>query len=251
LMMVPTWAYAKAPDGVYVNMYIGSTITLRNAGGTDVEMVQETDYPWNNRIALTVNPKEAKRFAIRLRIPNRTTSRLYRPSPEVNGLVSLAVNGKTVKPVLQQGYAVITRQWNPGDKIELVLPLQIQRITASDQIAATRGKVALRYGPMIYNVEAADQDISKALSDSAALSTRWREDLLGGVLVIEGQYADGSKLIAIPNYARLNRNRDLPPEGGPLSGDPSLYSGPTAQQPTPQPRRERRPPASIVWMPKG
>ena len=85
LLMVPTWTYAKAPDGVYVNLYIGSTVTLENAAGTDVEMVQETDYPWSGKVAITVNPKAAKRFAVRLRVPNRTTSKLYTPTPEVNG----------------------------------------------------------------------------------------------------------------------------------------------------------------------
>ena len=63
LLMVPTWAYAKSADGVYVNLFVGSTIMLENAGGTDVEMVQETDYPWNGKVAITVNPKAAKRFS--------------------------------------------------------------------------------------------------------------------------------------------------------------------------------------------
>ncbi len=249
LLMAPTWTYAKAPDGVYVNMYIGSTITLENAAGTDIEMVQETDYPWSGKIAVTVNPKVSKKFSVRLRIPSRTTSKLYTPSPQVDGLVSLAVNGRAVKPVMQRGYAVITRAWKAGDKIELELPMKIQRVTATDQIASTRGKVALRYGPLIYNIEQADQDISKALAPNSALAAEWRGDLLGGVMVITGEYTDGSKLLAIPNYARLNRDKDLPPEAGPLSADPSLYTGPAAQRPSaPAGPARDRPPVSIVWM---
>ena len=182
LLMVPTWTYAKAPDGVYVNMYIGSTITLENAAGTDVEMVQETDYPWSGKIAITVNPKARKNFAVRLRVPNRTTSKLYTPTPEVNGLVSLSVNGTAVKPVIENGYAVITRNWKAGDKIELELPLKVQRVKAAEQIASTRGKVALRYGPLIYNIERVDQDITKSLAANSALTTEWRGDLLGGVM---------------------------------------------------------------------
>jgi DUF1680 family protein len=81
LLMVPTWTYAKAADGVYVNMYIGSTIMLENAGGKDVAMVQKTDYPWSGKIALTVNPKTPVRFTVRLRVPNRATSKLYTPNP--------------------------------------------------------------------------------------------------------------------------------------------------------------------------
>ena len=254
LLMVPTWTYAKASDGVYVNMYIGSTVTLENAAGTDIDMVQETDYPWSGKIAITVNPKTRKRFAVRLRVPNRTTSRLYTPTPEVNGVVSLAVNGAKVKPVIEKGYAVITREWKAGDKIELELPLKVQRVNPSDQIAATRGKVALRYGPLIYNVEKVDQDIAKPLAANSALTPEWRSDLLGGLTVIQGEFADGSKLLAIPNYARTNRDPELPPEAGPLAADPSFYLGanpPPPPQPAGEPgQRFRRPPISIVWLQK-
>jgi uncharacterized protein len=252
LLMAPTWTYAKAPDGVYVNMYIGSTITLENAAGTDVEMVQETDYPWSGKIAITVNPKLRKTFAVRLRIPNRTTSKLYTPAPEVSGLVSLAVNGRAVKPVIEKGYAVIARDWKAGDKIELELPMKVQRVAATDQIAATRGKMALRYGPLIYNIERVDEELTKPLSGGGALAAEWRGDLLGGVMAITGQFADGSKLLAVPNYARTNRDKDLPPEAGPLAADPSLYMGPTAQQPgaVQVQRRGPRQVASVIWMQK-
>jgi DUF1680 family protein len=254
LLMVPTWTYAKAADGVYVNMYIGSTIMLENAGGTDVEMVQKTDYPWSGKIALAVNPKTPVRFAVRLRVPNRATSKLYRPSPQLNGVISLAVNGQSVRPEIDKGYAIITREWKAGDRIDLELPLTPQRITATDQIASTRGKVALRYGPLIYNVEAVDQDISKPLDVTAPLTAEWRKDLLSGLTVINGRSADGNKVLAVPNYARANRNRDLPVEAGPLAADASLYMGPNARKPGDVPAEERHsrpgPPASVVWLPR-
>jgi DUF1680 family protein len=255
LLMVPTWSYAKTPDGVFVNMYIGSTVTLENAAGTDVEMVQETDYPWSGKIAITVNPKQAKNFAVHLRLPDRTTSKLYTPSPEVSGVLSLSVNGKAVKPVIEKGYAVIKRDWKSGDKIAMELPLKPQRITPSDKIAATKGKLALRYGPLIYNIEKVDQDITKTLTPDSALTAEWRGDLLGGIAVINGKFADGSKLTAIPNYTRTNRDPELPPEAGPLAADPSFYLGenpatpPPQQQPQGEPgQRPRRQPVSVVWI---
>jgi DUF1680 family protein len=247
LLMVPTWSYAKAPDGVYVNMYVGSTVQL-----DDIEMTQETDYPWSGKIAIAVKPKSAKRFTVRLRIPNRTTSKLYTPMPAINGLVSLSVNGQKQQPRMEHGYAVITREWKPGDRIVLELPMVPQTITASDQIESTRNKVALRVGPLIYNVESVDQDITKSLNPATPLTTKFRSDLLGGVTVIEGKYADGSSFLAIPNYARLNRTPGLPPEAGPQAADPANYMGPTAKKPSEfaQQRREPRPVVSEVWMPK-
>jgi len=118
----------------------------------------------------------------------------------------LAVNGEIIHPKIVNGYAVITRTWNTGDKIDMVLPMEVQRIVADKHIAADRGLVALRYGPLIYNVERADQpDINQAIG-SETLTAEWRGDLLHGVMTIKGQWADGSPLLAIPNFARNNRN---------------------------------------------
>ena len=241
LLMLPTWVYARSPDGVYVNMFVGSTITVENVGGIDIEMVQATNYPWDGKVAITVNPDTQKNFSVRVRVPVRDGSVLYKGMPEADGITSLAVNGRAIKPVIEKGYAVITRNWNRGDKIDLVLPLKVQRVKASDKIEATRGKVALRYGPLVYNIEQVDQDITKALGHSSPLATEWRQDLLGGVLVIKGQFADGSPMMAIPNYARTNRDPAPPPQPKPQAPPAGAAPG-QAQRPAP------RPPTSIVWI---
>ena len=205
LLMLPTWTYAKSADGIYVNLFVGSTINVGKVAGTDLEMVQKTDYPWSGIVAITVNPKESKKFTVYVRLPNRTTSALYTPAPEVSGFKSFAVNGETISPKIENGYAVITRQWKAGDNIDLVLPMKVQIIKADEKVAADRGRVALRYGPLIYNFEQVEQpDINLALG-SDPLTIKWRGDLLDGVMAIRGKWADGSPLLAIPNYARENR----------------------------------------------
>jgi DUF1680 family protein len=237
LLMMPTWVYAKSPDGIYVNLFVGSTITVENVGGVDVEMVQATNYPWDGKISITVNPASEKNFSVRVRVPDRDVSVLYKSTPKANGITSLAVNGGTIKPVIDKGYAVINRSWKKGDKIDLVLPMKVQRVTASENIEADRRKVALRYGPLVYNIEQVDQDITKALAPNAPLTTEWRGDLLGGVLVIKGQFADGSLMMAIPNYARTNRDPAPPP--------PTPPSGAAQGQ---QQRPAPRPVTSLVWI---
>ncbi len=205
LLMIPTWTYVKGTDGIYVNMYIGSKINVERIVGTDIEMVQETNYPWSGKVAITVNPKQSKQFTVYVRVPNRTTSILYTPDKEVNGLKSLMVNGKAVDYKVVNGYAPITRTWAAGDKIELEIPMEVQKVTASEHIVADRGRVALKYGPMVYSFEKADQpDIDKPLGNGQLFAV-WMPDLLRGVMAIKGSWADGSPLIAIPNYARNNR----------------------------------------------
>ena len=210
LLMIPTWTYVKGTDGIYVNLFIGSTIHVDRVAGTDIQMVQETNYPWSGKVSITVNPEVSKVFTVYVRIPNRTTSDLYMPAPKVSGFKTLAVNGKQVDVGVINGYAPITRKWAKGDKIDLEIPMEVQRVIADEHIVADRGKVALRYGPLVYNVELADQpDIEQSLG-SGPLSTEWRPDLLRGVVTIKGTWANGTPLLAIPNFARNNRDTAKP-----------------------------------------
>ncbi len=205
LLMVPTWTYVKSTEGLYVNMFVGSRIHVGKVAGTNVEVVQKTEYPWDGSITITVNPEEAKTFSVHVRVPDRTTSKLYMESPRVNGVKRFAVNGREQAPVIRKGYAVVTREWQRGDRIELILPMEPQRVVANSLIKADAGAVALKYGPLIYNVERADNgNIDQKLGDGP-LRTEWRKDLLGGVVVITGRWEDGSPLLAIPNFARMNR----------------------------------------------
>ena len=205
LLMIPTWSYVKDRSGLYVNMFVGSRIHVGDIAGTGVEVVQKTDYPWKGAVAITVNPETAQTFSVYVRIPNRAISKLYRPTPAVSGVKHFAVNGKSVTPEIHKGYAVVTREWKAGDTIELELLLEPQRVTADERIKADVGMDALLYGPLVYSVEAADNKNIDRKIGSAPLGTEWRPDLLGGVTVITGKWADGSDLVAIPNYARMNR----------------------------------------------
>jgi hypothetical protein len=205
LLRLPTWTYSTGPNELYVNLFVGGSVKVGQVAGTSVDMVQTTDYPWSGNVALTVNPAAPKKFALKIRVPNRQVSGLYTCTPTVEGFRSLAVNGRAVKPSLDKGYAVIRREWQVGDKVDVVLPMKAQRVKASPKILADVGRVALRYGPLIYNFESVDQNLDAILSPSAPLATEWKPDLLDGVMAIRTTAQDGSPLLAIPNYARLNR----------------------------------------------
>jgi DUF1680 family protein len=220
LLMLPTWLYSRTADGLCVNLYLGSRITVPGVGGTGVEFVQETDYPWDGKVRITVNPKVAAKFTVALRVPEFGTSELYRErasrtaglpasaAPRVNGTPAPLASG--VEAHNENGYWVLARSWQPGDVIEYSVPLPVQRLAADDRVAAARGKVALRRGPLLYAVEACDQEIDGELGD-AALEASWQPDLLRGVTVLRGTWADGSPLLAIPYFARANR---MPADAG-------------------------------------
>jgi len=204
-------------------------------------MVQTTDYPFDGRVAIVVNPAVRKSFTIRIRVPNRDVSTLYSSTPALKGLASLSVNGQRVTPKVVNGYAELTRTWARGDRVQFDVPMAPQRIHASDKIEATRGKVALRYGPMVFNIEKVDQDIAKTLAPSSKLAVEFRKDLLGGVPTITGSFADGTPMVAIPNFVRMNRNP--PPPSRPATPTPTPAPG--------QPRPAPPPPTSVVWITEG
>ena len=224
LLMIPTWTYAKSEDALYVNMFVGSRIHVGEVAGTNLEIVQKTDYPWHGSVSITVNPEETKTFSVYVRVPDRTTSKLYKESPAVQGLKRFTVNGHEETPKIEKGYAVVTRAWKHGDRIEVEFPMAPQRVLADDRIKADAGLVALQYGPLVYNVENADnRNIERKLGD-APLKAEWRPDLLGGVMVITGEWQDGSPMIAIPNFARMNRV-GAPPDY-PSDRDPERWRSP-------------------------
>jgi DUF1680 family protein len=254
LLMLPTWTYVKDDSGLYVNLFVGSRIRVERVAGTNVEMVQKTDYPWSGAVSITVNPEQPKTFSLHVRIPNRATSRLYTATPAVGGVKRFAVNGEAVDPQIEKGYAVVTREWKAGDRVELELPMEPQRVKAVPEIQADQGKVALRYGPLVYNVERADQaNLDRALG-AAPLRAVWRGDLLGGVVALEGEWADGKPMLAVPNFARMNRTGLAVPEE---AGNPATNYAPgatTSSRPTPSiDEGNQRSPAephtqSEVWM---
>lgn len=225
LLMLPTWTYVKSQTGVYVNLFVGSRINIGSVADTTVEMVQKTDYPWSGAVDITVNPAKPRTFTVFVRVPDRTTSKLYTPTPAVRGITRLTVNGKPVTAKVEKGYIAITREWRAGDQIALELPMEPQRIQADQRIVANRGRVALQRGPLIYNIERADQaDLDRPLSTNP-LKVVWHGDLLGGVMALEGTWADGQPMRAIPNYARMNRLDSPAPEG---AGDPNVNYAPGA-----------------------
>ena len=240
LLMMPTWTYVRGDDGLYVNLFIGSTMKIEKVAGTDVDITQQTDYPWSGKIDMTVNPAKPAEFTMHVRIPNRTTSELYRPTPEVSGLISLKVNGQTIRPSIEHGYAVIRRTWKKGDRISLELPMKVQQITADEKVAADRGKIALRYGPLLYSVESADnQDITKSIG-KGPFKPEFDKDLLHGVMVIKGSWADGSPLTAIPNFARMNRV--------PTTATPESEQVLQPTRPNEPPQYISKTPVSTVWI---
>ncbi len=255
------YGYAHRDDVVYVNLYVAGSATIELKGNT-VRLEQETRYPWDGAIKITVKPERPAEFALHLRIPgwsrgHPVPSDLYRYRNEGAEDVTLVVNGKTAGLDLDKGFARIRRSWKPGDVVKLNLPMPIRRVLCHQKVTDNRGKVALERGPIVYCAEGVDnggQVFNLILSDDAALETRWEKDLLGGVMAIRGEVPavnrskDGwpiatarQAFVAIPYYAWAHRGEN--PMAVWLAHDPSIAKG----APSPTIASASRVSASHVW----
>ncbi|MEP2312208.1 glycoside hydrolase family 127 protein [Rhodopirellula bahusiensis] len=214
LLMLPTWMYSKNGENLYVNLFVGSTVTVKDVDGTDVELVQTTDYPFDGAVSIKVNPKESVRMKMRIRIPQHDVSDIYHSTPNADGITSIRVNGGEITPPIEKGYAVIDRNWEVGDKIDLDLPMTIQQVHSIEKIAATRDQLAFRRGPLIYCVEDIDQEIDRSMSDTSDLKVEMTDRLFGSSLgeipLLHGTWDNGKPLTAIPYFLRANRSHDDP-----------------------------------------
>jgi DUF1680 family protein len=233
LPSLPGYAYAQNRDGLYVNLFVSGSATIKM--GTDtVRVSQQTRYPWEGRVKIMVEPESTRKtFTVSVRIPGWTQespvpSDLYLYSdlgPEDWGQrkVTIKVNDQPVALVLVNGYVRIHRLWEVGDIIELNFPMPVRRVRAHRKVKANTGRIALQRGPVVYCFEGADnpQGVSNlVLPPDAAFQTEYRDDLLGGVMTITGQgkirqpqvngetvYKD-IEVTAIPYYAWAHRGRN-------------------------------------------
>ncbi|MBI2924133.1 MAG: glycoside hydrolase family 127 protein [Verrucomicrobia bacterium] len=214
------YIYAQRDDAAYVNLFVGGAGTLRVKGQT-VKLTQETRYPWDGRVKITVAPERTAEFAIKVRIPGWVLgevvpSDLYRYADPLPGKITLKVNGKSVGLKVDKGFARVERTWKNGDVIEFDLPMAPRRVLANEKVKEDAGRVALERGPIVYCVEAVDHGGSVtqlALPDAAKFTPEFRADLLGGVTVLRGEAlakrSDGTNkkvaLTAVPYYAWNHR----------------------------------------------
>jgi len=225
---VPGYLYAQKGDALYVNLFAANKAEIKMDNGRTVKINEETRYPWDGLVKMTIQPDAPAQFTIDVRIPGWARDQavpgdLYKFIDHPNQPVSLKVNGQEVTIQLEKGYASLARKWNAGDTIELNLPMPVRRVAANESVKADRGRVALQRGPIVYCLESPDNPEghvrSLMLPDEAKMTAAFEPSLLNGVEVIRGnallvsrddndQLAKTSQSFqAIPYYAWANRGR--------------------------------------------
>jgi DUF1680 family protein len=124
--------YYESGDRLWINMYVPSTASWKEAGAT-VEM--QTTFPDGDAATLKITMQKPKTFTLFLR----------RPSWAGDGF-TVKVNGQSETALPGPGsYVELKRTWKTGDRVSLVLPKTLH----IEGLADNPERAALMWGPLV------------------------------------------------------------------------------------------------------
>ena len=175
------YIYTQTGNAVFAHLFVGGTAEIELEAGT-IRLIQETGFPWDGGVRVRVEAVDGKSFpqgafTLGVRIPAWSRIPVLSIMGEPANLDSLTVDG----------YARVTRTWQPGDYLDLDLDLRPVLVKAHPRVRANAGRVAVTFGPLAYCFEEVDNgDNLSALSIpvDAPLKATFEPDLLGGVVAI-------------------------------------------------------------------
>ncbi len=180
LPQMNAYAYNIAENSVYVNLYGSNTLKTDLVDGSVLELSQQTNYPWDGNIVITVKEAPSEIISVFLRIPDWAADAYVR------------INGELQDVDLIPGtYAELSQTWSVNDKITLDLPMSVELIESNPLVEENLNHVAVRRGPVIYCLESPDLHETIRVKDVLLdVDTDWqtvyRDDVLGGVMLVKG-----------------------------------------------------------------
>jgi DUF1680 family protein len=223
---IPGYMYAQKEDNVYVNLFINGTadLTVKN---TAVKIQQQNNYPWDGGLSFTIDPAKNISFGLLIRIPGwvqnkAIPSSLYSYVSDDQKKITIKVNGELIAYTMKDGYAVVNRNWQKNDKVDIELPMDVQRVKANENLKEDIGKVALQRGPIMYCAEWVDNNGKASnllLPSGTQFTTEYKPGLLNGITVVKAEVPaviieNGTSIstvkqsfTAIPYYSWANRGK--------------------------------------------
>jgi hypothetical protein len=222
---VGDYIYATSATGLWINLFIGNEASV-TIGKQLIPVSMQTNYPWDGTVQIKIDPKQKTKFDLHIRIPGWSKGQpvpgdLYRFKKYAGQTPVLKLNGKELKWEEANGYITLTRTWQKGDVVELMLAMPVNEIVAHPQVKQNEDRIALQRGPLLYCVEGADNN-GRAWDFIVGSDTEYKSvfknDLLGGVVAVQftatgvtggGEGAEVKKITrqvtAIPYFAWNNR----------------------------------------------
>ncbi len=157
------YIYGFSNDKIFVNLFVGSNTHFKLPNG-EMQFSMSTNYPWEGNMKCTLNMKKKMTVPIAFRLPGWANGipapgKLYHYDMDTKDEAPIVlVNGKVVDYQLENGYVVVKQEWKNNDVVEYKLPLEVKKVVARDELLQDNGRIALQRGPIVYCVEAADNN---------------------------------------------------------------------------------------------
>ena len=103
--------------------------------GVPIHVIEETDYPFQGSVRMTLDPESPVSFPLKLRIPAWATG------------TTIKVNNIVAPAPAPGSFAQIERTWKTGDRVEVTFPME-PRVSRGfhDSFAIERGPLVFSYG---------------------------------------------------------------------------------------------------------
>ncbi|TPW28760.1 glycoside hydrolase family 127 protein [Martelella alba] len=174
--------YSTKGNAIAVHLY-GANSAEFEIGETFVRLKQDTAYPWDGDIRLSLGLSAPAELELKLRIPGWCRK------------ATATLNGEAVTLKAEKGYATIAATFADGDEIRLSFDMPVERLYAHPAVGEDAHRVSFRRGPVVYCVEEADLGIEPQrlrVASGAKLTPRFEATLLGGAVVLEGEGLEAS-----------------------------------------------------------
>ena len=126
---------ATREEGLAAVAYGPSRVDAKVGGGVPVTILEDTEYPFRDKIRLTVEPEKPVAFPLKLRVPAWAAG------------AKIAVAGKRVSGVRPGAFYSIARRWRHGDTVEIVFPMPLR----SER--RWRNSVVVLRGPLVFSLK--------------------------------------------------------------------------------------------------
>jgi DUF1680 family protein len=203
------YVYSQSATDIAVHLFIQGSGSF-TIGGRSVMLKQETRYPWDGRVSFAIQAPAPTEFALKLRIPGWCRE------------ATAEINGTAVPLVVERGYASLSRIWGDSDVVELRLAMPVERVFADPRVEADLGRFAIQRGPIVFCLESADNPYPLnrlTVARDGALESRFEDELLGGVVTI-----DGIGFLEAAGDSTCGLYRSTPPELEPIRFKAIPYS---------------------------
>lgn len=194
---LPGYLYSVAPGRFYFNLYETSEVDTYLPDGTSVGFKVKTDYPFDGKIEISI--LKGGDYTIMLRIPGWADN------------ASLRINGKDAHVEADKGYLAVSRTWNEGDRIQLVMEMPVEVMTCDARVLENVGRIALQRGPLVYCFESHDNlDVAIGdlqLPEKPSFKPVKKGKMLGGIVALKGKGLAPSSEDRGPLYQKQNDKR--------------------------------------------